>query len=42
MNFNASPASVDLGGAAYTDLLTGAAVSGVVELAAYGVMVLAS
>ena len=41
MNFNASPASVDLGDAAYSDLLTGAAVSGVVELEGYAVMVLA-
>jgi beta-galactosidase len=41
MNFNAAPARVDLGDAAYTDLLTGAQVTGEVELNTYGVMVLA-
>jgi beta-galactosidase len=41
MNVNAQPVSVDLGDAAYTDLLTGAPVSGRTELDVYGVMVLA-
>ena len=40
MNYNAAPASVDLGGGEFTDLLTGAQVSGAAELDAYGVMVL--
>jgi beta-galactosidase len=41
MNFTPAPARVDLGNSGYTDLLTGAQVSGEAELAAYGVMVLA-
>jgi beta-galactosidase len=40
MNFSAYPVSVDLGEAAYTDLLTGATISGQAELDVYGVMVL--
>jgi len=41
MNFNAAPARVDVGPGPWTDLLTGNVVSGEVELARYGVMVLA-
>jgi beta-galactosidase len=41
MNFNAEPASIDLGRAAYTDLLTGSPVGGQITLDTYGVMVLA-
>jgi beta-galactosidase len=41
MNWNAAPASVDLGEAAFVNLLTGAQVRGVAALDAYGVMVLA-
>ncbi len=40
MNFNAQPASLDLGTAAYTDLLTGEVLTGVVELGVYDVKVL--
>ena len=40
MNWNAAPTRVDLGGAVYTDLLSGARVSGNVEVDVYGVMVL--
>ncbi|MEJ5311804.1 MAG: beta-galactosidase [Anaerolineae bacterium] len=40
MNFNAEPVTLDLGAAAYTDLLTGEMVSGVVELGVYDVKVL--
>jgi beta-galactosidase len=40
MNFNPEPAALDLGGAAYQDLLTGSQVSGKLELAGYGVEVL--
>ena len=42
MNFNAAPARVELGDGAYTDLLTGAAVRGALEMARYGVAVLES
>jgi beta-galactosidase len=42
MNYNACPVRVNLGDAAYTDLLTGAHVAGAVELDDYDVMVLAS
>lgn len=41
MNFNPTPATVGLGDAAFTDLLTGNAVRGTVRLDGYGVMVLA-
>jgi beta-galactosidase len=41
MNFNAAPASVDLGDAVFTDLLTGSQATGEIELDTYGVMVLA-
>jgi beta-galactosidase len=41
MNFNAQAVNVDLGDAAYKDLLTGASIGGQVELEVYGVMVLA-
>lgn len=40
MNFNNSPASVDLGGSAYRSLLSGEAVTGSLELGPYGVEVL--
>jgi len=40
MNFNAQPASLDLGTASYTDLLTGEVLTGVVELGVYDVKVL--
>lgn len=40
MNFNAQPASLDLGTASYTDLLTGDVLTGVVELGVYDVKVL--
>jgi beta-galactosidase len=40
MNFNAAPACVGLGEAAFTDLLTGAQVTGETKLDTYGVMVL--
>jgi beta-galactosidase len=42
MNFNDAPATVDLGAESYTDLLTGAALSGPVALAVYDVKVLAT
>jgi beta-galactosidase GanA len=41
MNFNAHSVSVDLGDAAYKDLLTGREIRGSTELDVYGVMVLA-
>jgi beta-galactosidase len=40
MNFNARSVSIDLGDAAYRDLLTGAPLSGLTELDVYGVIVL--
>jgi beta-galactosidase len=42
MNFNARPVGVDLGDAAYTDLLTGASIRGEIQLGIYGVAVLGS
>ncbi len=42
MNFNDAPATVDLGAETYTDLLTGAALSGPVALAVYDVKVLST
>jgi len=42
MNFNDAWAVVELGGVAFTDLLTGERISGKAELDAYGVMVLAA
>ena len=41
MNFNPTPVTVELGRASGADLLTGKAVSGQIELAGYGVVVLA-
>jgi beta-galactosidase GanA len=41
MNYDAQPVSVDLGGNAGTDLLTGTMVEGQAHLDVYGVMVLA-
>lgn len=40
MNFNPQPAAVNLGSASYQNLVTGAQVSGVLELPGYGVEVL--
>ena len=40
MNFNPAPAALNLGQAAYRDLLTGAEVKGKIELPAYGVVIL--
>lgn len=42
MNFNAEPVTIDLGEAAYTDLLTGETLHGMVELGVYDVKVLAA
>jgi beta-galactosidase len=42
MNFNAEPVVIDLGAATYTDLLTGATLTGAVELGVYDVKVLAA
>jgi beta-galactosidase len=41
MSFGIAPARVDLGAGSYTDLLSGAQVSGEIELETYGLMVLA-
>ncbi|MBL7223056.1 MAG: beta-galactosidase [Candidatus Brocadiae bacterium] len=41
MNFNSRPATIDLGPASYTDLLTGRTITGETVLHTYGVMVLA-
>ncbi|NQT51097.1 beta-galactosidase trimerization domain-containing protein, partial [bacterium] len=41
MNFNPRPATIDLGPASYTDLLTGRTLTGETVLHTYGVMVLA-
>jgi beta-galactosidase len=41
MDFNAAPTHIDLGAVTYTDLLSGAEVTGEIELETYGVMVLA-
>ncbi len=41
MSFNPRPATIDLGPASYTDLLTGRTITGETVLHTYGVMVLA-
>jgi beta-galactosidase GanA len=40
MNFNDAPMTVDLGAETYTDLLTGAALTGAIALDVYDVKVL--